>query len=80
MKFKIDFSGTLTLFIHLFVSLVRLVGDYAVSNNAVQRVLFLNGVNMIWFSLYYFICELMHVKNSLESADHIAFLKQSKLI
>jgi hypothetical protein len=27
MRFKIDFSGTLTLFIHLFVSVMRLVND-----------------------------------------------------
>jgi hypothetical protein len=80
MRFKIDFSGTLTLFVHLFVSLVRLIGDYAVSTNAAQKVLFLNGVNMIWLSLYYFICELMHIQNSLESADHLIYRKQSKLI
>lgn len=27
MRFKIDFSGTLTLFVHLFVSLMRLIND-----------------------------------------------------
>ena len=80
MRFKIDFSGTLTLFLHLFVSLMRVIGDYVKSNSAVQRVLFLNGALMIWFSLYYFICELMHIKNSLESPDHLIYQKQSKLI
>jgi hypothetical protein len=80
MRFKIDFSGTLTLFIHLFVSLVRLVGDYAVKDNGAQTIVFLIGVNMIWFSLYYFICELMHIKNSLESPDHMIYRKNNKII
>ena len=73
MRFKIDFSGTLTLFLHLFVTLMRVIGDYVKSNSAAQKVLFLNGANMIWFSLYYFICELMHIKNSLESPDHLIY-------
>jgi len=73
MRFKIDISGTLTLFIHLFVSLVRLVGEYAVNDNGAQTIIFLNGVNMIWFSLYYFVCELMHIQNSLESPDHVIY-------
>ena len=80
MRFKIDFSGTLTLFLHLFVSLMRVIGDYVKSDSAAQKVLFLNGAIMIWFSLYYFICELMHIKNSLESSDHLIYQKQSKLI
>jgi hypothetical protein len=79
-RFKIDISGTLTLFVHLFVSLVRLIGDYVKSNIAVQRTLFLNGANMISYSLYYFTCELMHIRNSLESNDHLIYQKRSKII
>jgi CRISPR/Cas system-associated protein Csx1 len=80
MRFKIDISGTLTLIVHLFVSLIRLIGDYAESKIALQRVLFLNGANMIWLSLFYFTCELMHIKNSLESKDHLIYQKQKKMI
>ncbi len=29
LKFKIDFSGLLTLFIHFLVSLLRVMNDYA---------------------------------------------------
>ncbi len=47
MKFKIDVSGTLTLIVHLFVSLIRLIGDYFDYYTAVQRVLFVNGIGMI---------------------------------
>ena len=80
MRFKIDISGTLTLIVHLFVSLIRLIGDYAESKIALQRVLFLNGANMIWLSLFYFTCELMHIKNSLESKDHMIYQKQKRII
>jgi hypothetical protein len=47
MKFKIDVSGTVTLFVHLFVSLIRLIGDYFDYYIAVQRVLIVNGTGMI---------------------------------
>ena len=43
MRFKIDISGTLTLFFHLFVSLIRLISTYVDSNLAVQKVLTMTG-------------------------------------
>ena len=43
MRFKIDISGTLTLLVHLFVSLIRLISDYVDSNIAAQRVLIIIG-------------------------------------
>jgi hypothetical protein len=81
MRFKIDFSGTITLLLHLFVSFMRLIGDYVDSKySAIQKIIFLNGANLIWFSLYYFICELMHIKNSLEAPDHLIYQKKRKFI
>jgi hypothetical protein len=71
MRFKVDFSGILTLFTHFFVSLMRLINGYIVSETGgAQIILYTIGANMIWFSLYYFTCELLHIKNSLESDEH----------
>ena len=62
LRFKIDFSGTLTLLIHFFVSLMKLVDNYIARETSSHAIFFLIGINMIVYSLCYFTCELMHIK------------------
>lgn len=70
----------LTLFIHYFVSVTRLINDNIEVKTGSQIVLFLIGSNMIWFSLYYFTCELLLIKNSLSQDDHLSFQRQKRFI
>jgi hypothetical protein len=57
LRFKIDFSGLLTLLIHFSVSLLRVMNNIGIKA-AFQYVFLVVGSNLIWFSLYYFTSEL----------------------
>ena len=43
LRFKIDFSGMLTLLIHFFVSLIRIIDDSIEIQNATNYIIFLIG-------------------------------------
>ena len=58
LRFKIDFSGLLTLLIHFSVSLLRVMNNNIDIKGAFQYVFLVVGSNLIWFSLYYFTSEL----------------------
>jgi hypothetical protein len=58
LRFKIDFSGLLTLLIHFSVSLLRVMNNNIGIKAAFQYVFLVVGSNLIWFSLYYFTSEL----------------------
>ncbi len=74
LKFRIDFSGLLTLLIHFSVSLLRVLNDNVEVKESWQLVLLVVGSNLVWFSLYYFTSELQLIKNSLEAEDHKRYL------
>ncbi len=57
LRFKIDFSGLLTLFIHFSVSLLRVMNNIGIKE-PLQYVFLVVGSNLIWYSLYYFTSEL----------------------
>ena len=86
LKFDIDKSGLLTLFIHLLASVIRLTNTFIGIKLGIIYVLQSIVGNLIWFSLYYFICELNLIQKHLEAEDHETFfhaksqIKRKKLI
>ncbi len=81
LKFKIDFSGLITIVCKLIVSIQRLVTFYIFTNNEEDRIYNncwqIFGNSLIWFSLYYFTFELFIIKSTLE-ASSAQELKQIK--
>lgn len=70
LKFKLDFSGILTLIFHWLVSGQRLANHYINGNDSIDtsdRVTQIIGNCFIWISLYYFTFELYLIKSTLEA-------------
>jgi len=72
LKVRVDFSGILTLLLHLIVAVQRLVnhflfdeGESSLLNTDVQVF----GNSLIWISLYYFTFEMMIIKCTLEASS-----------
>ncbi len=70
LRFKIDFSGIVTLLLHLFVALQRVVNhfidlkDWGKVYYDLAQIL---GECFIWISLYYFTFELFLIKSTVEA-------------
>ena len=58
LRFKLDTSGILTLFLHFAVSLIRIINLFLSFNSPIQIFLNLIGTYLIWFSFYYFTIEM----------------------
>ena len=56
LKFKVDFSGKVTLLLHLVVSAIRVINT--VNFNATRHILQVINSVLIWISLYYFTFEM----------------------
>jgi hypothetical protein len=73
LKFKIDFSGLITIFFKLIVSIQRLFSYYLYTNSDEDRIYSsawqIFGNSLIWISLYYFTFELLIIKNTLEASS-----------
>ena len=60
LKFKVDKSGQLTLFLHLMVSILRIIDDIILIFKAIPAII-------IWISLHYFTFEMWYIKAALNS-------------
>ncbi len=58
LKFKIDFSGKLTLLLHLLVSILRFLVHWIDDESIIWLFLFFECRVMVSFSLYYFVFEM----------------------
>jgi hypothetical protein len=68
LKFKIDFTGILTLLMQLAVAILRVITNrFAASESPVGVTLNISGQQLIWISLYYFTFELKIIENALIS-------------
>ena len=70
LKFKMDFSGILTLLVLLIAALQRLISHELSSNpgtNKLDNMLQVASNNLIWISLCYFTFELTIIKSTIES-------------
>ena len=77
LRFKLDTSGLLTLFLHFAVSLIRIINLFLSFNSSIQIFLNLLGTYLIWFSFYYFTIE-MELTRSLLSDQPKAYLLKKK--
>ena len=77
LRFKLDTSGILTLFLHFAVSLIRIINLYQSFNSPIQIFLNLLGTYLIWFSFYYFTIE-MELTRSLMSDQLKTYLLKKK--
>ena len=58
LKFKLDFSGKLTLLLHFLVSGIRIFNSYFEMSGAWQSCTITAANTLVWISLYYFVFEL----------------------
>ena len=65
LRFRLDTSGMLTLFLHFAVSLIRIINLFLKFNSPIQIFLNLLGTYLIWFSFYYFTIEMQLTKSLL---------------
>lgn len=65
LNFRVDFSGIVTLILHLVVSALRVINS--VSFQLVRHVLQVITSVLIWISLYYFTFEMAFIKATLSS-------------
>lgn len=58
LKFKMDFTGKLTLLLHFIVAVLRVCQDYQSFDGIASNVLGTFCQMLIWLSLYYFTFEM----------------------
>ena len=84
LKFKMDFSGILTLLLHLIVAVQRLVNDFIFvteeSKSLLNNNLQVLGNGLIWISLYYFTFEMMIIKSTLAASSYQELKKAKRKI
>ena len=66
LKFKMDFSGKLTLLLHFIVAVLRVFQDYEDYDGVASNVLGTFCQMLIWFSLYYFTFEMKLIQEALK--------------
>ena len=62
LKFKMDFSGKLTLLLFLLASAIRFVADFLDIGSEAFLILITVCTTLIWLSLYYFVFEMLLIK------------------
>ena len=62
LRFKLDFSGILTLLLHFSVSVMRVFKHYLGIGSRVYFILSIICNGLIWYSLYYFTIEMLIIK------------------
>ena len=80
LKFKMDFSGILTLLLHLIVAVQRLVNDFIFVTEELNNNLQVLGNGLIWISLYYFTFEMMIIKSTLAASSYQELKKAKRKI
>ena len=80
LKFKMDFSGILTLLLHLIVAVQRLVNNFIFVTEELNNNLQVLGNGLIWISLYYFTFEMMIIKSTLAASSYQELKKAKRKI
>jgi hypothetical protein len=80
LKFKMDFSGILTLLLHLIVAVQRLVNDFIFVTEELNNNFQVLGNGLIWISLYYFTFEMMIIKSTLAASSYQELKKAKRKI
>lgn len=65
LKFRLDFSGKLTLLLHLLVSAIRIFNSYFATYSIWQQFTVTVSNTLVWISLYYFVFELKIIEITL---------------
>ena len=73
LKFKFDFSGQLTLYLQLLVSIIRVINNYYNSEGALQVIIIVIANSLIYISLYYFTFVLLSIVEALRSNSETEF-------
>ena len=81
LKFKFDFTGQLTLYLQLLVSIIRVINNYYSSDSALQVIIIVIANSLIYISLYYFTFELLSIVEALKSSSISEFsVKQYRIL
>jgi len=62
LKFRLDYSGTLTLLLQLIVALTRVISMYQVDDSPYYYSFATFAVNLMWISIYYFTMEMVRIQ------------------
>lgn len=73
LKFKIDFSGTLTLLLLLIAQCIRFIADFWDIGTESFLVLTSVCTTLIWLALYYFVFEMLLINYLIQETDAARF-------
>ena len=80
VKFKIDFSGKLTLLLLLAASVIRFIADFQDIGTETFLILITVCTTLIWLSLYYFVFEMLLIKYLIQETYVNQFNKKKHLV
>ncbi len=80
VKFKIDFSGKLTLLLLLAASVIRFFADFQDIGSDTFLILITVCTTLIWLSLYYFVYEMLLIKYLIQETDLNQFNKKKHFV
>lgn len=80
LKFKMDFSGKLTLLLLLLASAIRFLADFWNIGSEAFLTLITVCTTLIWLSLYYFVFEMLLIKHLILEVYVIKFNKKKHLV
>jgi len=69
LKFKMDFSGKLTLLLLLAASVIRFLADFEDIGSETFLILITVCTTLIWLSLYYFVFEMLLIKYLIQETN-----------
>ncbi len=80
LKYRIDFSGKLTLFILLMVALLRLSNNMIYKYRTIFDMINIVAQALVWASLYYFIFEMALIRSTFKVLTPLQFQKEKSKI
>ena len=69
LKFKIDITGFLSLFLYLAAMVIRVVFYFIDKDIKELDIIQVESQILVWYSLYYFELEMLRIKQTIEAAS-----------
>jgi len=69
LKFKIDITGFLSLFLYLAATVIRAVFYFIDRDIKQLDIIQIVSQILLWYSLYYFEIEMLRIKQTIEAAS-----------
>jgi len=78
LKFKIDITGFLSLFLYLAATVIRAVFYFIDRDIKQLDIIQIVSQILLWYSLYYFEIEMLRIKQTIEAASPSEYKRIAK--